>query len=84
MIEALREKISLSKEFNEAEKRRLLACLNIVYLFLNEKSEGPFICGHGGSIDDQGLPDRLYVCPKHGLDGFAQYSKTTDYSAPGY
>ena len=43
-----------------------------------------FICGEGGNKDTMGLPEKILVCPAYGLDGFAVYTKTADYSAPGY
>lgn len=50
-----------------------------------ERFEGVyFICGEGGEKDPMGLPLKISVCPAYGLDGFAIYTKTSDYSAPGY
>jgi hypothetical protein len=50
-----------------------------------EKLEGVyFICGEGGEKDAMGLPEKILVCPAYGLDGMAIYTKTSDYSAPGY
>lgn len=43
-----------------------------------------FICGDGGDLDEMGLPLKLFVCPSYGLDGFAIYTRTTDYTAPEY
>jgi hypothetical protein len=43
-----------------------------------------FICGEGGERDGMGLPETINVCPALGLDGMAQYTKTKDYSAPGW
>jgi hypothetical protein len=43
-----------------------------------------FICGESGERDSAGLPEKILVCPAYGLDGFAIYTKTSDYSAPGY
>lgn len=43
-----------------------------------------FICGEGGEKDAMGLPEKIMVCPAYGLDGMAIYTKTSDYSAPGY
>jgi hypothetical protein len=34
--------------------------------------------------DSMGLPEKIMVCPTHGLDGFASYKKDRDYSAPGW
>lgn len=43
-----------------------------------------FICGNSDEKDEMGLPTKLLVCPGWGSDGFAIYTKTTDYSAPEY
>ena len=43
-----------------------------------------FICGEGGSKDEQGLPEIILVCPAFGADGFAIYKKASEYSAPSY
>jgi hypothetical protein len=50
-----------------------------------EKLDGVyFICGEAGEKDDMGLPEKILVCPAYGLDGMAIYTRTSDYSAPGY
>jgi len=49
-----------------------------------EKSGTYFICGEVGYRDAMGLPEKIMVCPTYGSDGFAVYTKTTDYSAPSY
>ena len=50
-----------------------------------EKLEGVFfICGEGGEKDNMGLPEKILVRPAYGLDGFAIYTKTSNYSAPEY
>lgn len=43
-----------------------------------------FICGQAGDLDEMRLPEKILVCPAFGLDGFAVYTKTIGYSAPGY
>lgn len=60
--------------------------LKSIFMHLNpDKFEDVcFICGQSGSKDKFGLPDKLLVCPAYGLDGFAVYTKTMEYSAPGY
>lgn len=38
-----------------------------------------FICGRGGQVDKNGLPDRLYICPSYGVDWsevYVRYEKT--------
>jgi len=48
-----------------------------------DKLEGVyFICGEGGSKDSMGLPVNIFVCPAYGLDGFAVYTKSKEYTAP--
>lgn len=49
-----------------------------------EKSGHFFICGESGERDTMGLPDRVFICPAYGLDGFAVYGKERDYNAPGW
>ena len=44
-----------------------------------EKSGAYFICGEGGEKDELGLPEFISVCPPYGLDGFAYYTKHTNY-----
>jgi hypothetical protein len=51
---------------------------------VSEKTGVFFICGVGGEKDSMGLPEKILVCPAHGLDGFASYKKDRDYSAPGW
>jgi hypothetical protein len=43
-----------------------------------------FICGSVGEEDVYGLPKMILVCPEMGLEGFAVYTKTADYRAPGW
>lgn len=43
-----------------------------------------FICGEAGAKDNVGLPEKVLMCPAFGSDGFAIYTKTSEYSAPGY
>jgi hypothetical protein len=57
---------------------------NILRKVFPEKSGHLFICGESGEKDSMGLPDRLFVCPAYGLDGFAVYKKDRDYDAPGW
>lgn len=44
----------------------------------------PFICGGSEDRDVMGLPKTLLICPAYGLDGFAIYKMTSEYSAPSY
>lgn len=35
-----------------------------------------FICGEGGSKDENNLPERIHICPAYGCDWFQVYEKT--------
>ncbi len=35
-----------------------------------------FICGEGGEIDKNNLPQQLHICPAYGADWFQIYEKT--------
>ncbi len=43
-----------------------------------------FICGEEGEKDSIGLPEKIMICPTHGLEGFALYKKEKDYSGPNW
>jgi len=49
-----------------------------------EKSGAYFICGEAGEKDGVGLPEHIMICPTYGSDGMAMYTKSKDYSAPGW
>ena len=77
-LEAFEGELRKLREEN-AKWRKIFAHANA------ERFEGVyFICGEGGEKDSMGLPSKITVCPAYGLDGFAIYTKTSDYSAPGY
>ena len=77
--------MNLELEAYEGELRELRRIKTAVKHIMAEKLEGVyFICGESQNKDNMGLPDKISVCPSYGLDGFAIYTKTSDYSAPGY
>ena len=43
-----------------------------------------FICGYNGKVDENGLPDRIHVCPSYGVDWFQIYEKTDKTFGPEY
>lgn len=51
---------------------------------LSDRSGVYFICGESGNKDTLGLPERIFICPTYGADGFAIYQKKENYSSPGY
>lgn len=65
----------------EQENARLVSILCSLF---PDKSGSYFICGSNGNVDGMGLPERLFICPTYGLDGFAVYQKVSEYTAPGW
>lgn len=51
---------------------------------MSEKSGAFFICGEAGEKDTSGLPDKVFICPTYGLDGFQVYKKDGKYRMPGW
>lgn len=41
-----------------------------------DKGYNYFICGEGGSKDDNGLPEKLFLSPAYGVDWFQVYERT--------
>lgn len=68
----------------QQELRFLASASRIIMQLMPSGPHGPFICGIGGETDENGLPERLHICPALGLDGFAVYKKERDYDAPGW
>ena len=68
-----------NKQLEENEKLK-----NILRKAFPEASGHYFICGEAGEKDSSGLPDKVFVCPTYGLDGFQVYKKDGDYRAPGW
>ncbi len=77
--------MNLEIEAYEGELAQLRRVHKMVRHLSAEKLEGVyFICGEAGIKDAMGLPEKIMVCPAYGLDGFAIYTKTSNYSAPEY
>lgn len=77
--------MNLELEAYEGELAQLRRVHKMVRHLSAEKLEGVFfICGEAGEKDNMGLPEKILVCPAYGLDGFAIYTKTSNYSAPEY
>jgi hypothetical protein len=47
-----------------------------------ENSGHYFICGEGGSKDDNDLPERLHICPSYGCDWMQIYERTDRATGP--
>jgi hypothetical protein len=77
--------MNLELEAYEGELAQLRKVFKMVRHLSADKLAGVyFICGESGEKDSMGLPEKILVCPAYGLDGFAIYTKTSDYSAPEY
>jgi hypothetical protein len=68
------------------EKKLKLLEKTDMYLKTNypDKTGYYFICGEGGTKDDNGLPERLHVCPAYGADWMMVYTRTDKTSGPEY
>ena len=74
-------------EITKAEYERLTRIEKIVVHALAQKTSPAgvfFICGTQGPEDENGLPEKILVSPGSGLDGFAVYTRTSEYSTPSY
>ena len=61
----------------EAEKR-LAVYQSVIRSLYPDMSGYYFICGSGGAVDDNGLPERLSVCPAMGVGFSVTYTKTSE------
>lgn len=43
-----------------------------------------FISGQAGSVDENGLPEQIFICPAYGLDWFQIYQRTDKTEGPEY
>lgn len=68
----------------ELEKLRRLEKIIKHNVLVEQLGNVYFICGESGEKDQMGLPEKILVCPAYGLAGMAIYTKTSEYSAPGY
>lgn len=75
--------MNLEVEEYEGELKKLRQAYKLIrHLALAEKlGDIYFICGEGGTKDDNGLPEKLYVCPAYGVDWFQVYEKTNNVCA---
>lgn len=70
--------MNLEIEKYEGELRKLRQAYEVIrHLDLADRlGDIYFICGQGGEIDDNGLPDKIMVCAAYGVDWFQVYQKT--------
>lgn len=72
--------MNLEVEAYEGELKKLRQVYEVIrHLDLAEKLGNIyFICGQGGARDDNGLPEKLFVCPAYGVDWFQVYERTNE------
>lgn len=70
--------MNLELEAYEGELRQLRRVYELVkHIDLAEKLGGIyFICGEGGSKDQNNLPEKIHICPAYGVDWIQIYERT--------
>lgn len=43
-----------------------------------------FVCGQGGEVDKNNLPEQIHICPAYGVDWFQVYQRTDKSFGPEY
>ena len=78
--------LAMADRIEYLEKKLKLLEKTDMYLKTNypEHTGYYFICGEGGTKDDNGLPERLHVCPAYGADWMMLYTRTDKTSGPEY
>lgn len=73
----------LQKELEETKKLLELYQRVVRHTLMSDKFPGiPFICGFMGHTDENGLPDKLLICPSFGLDWSQVYVKSEKTTGP--
>lgn len=68
--------LSINDPLDETDRKRFEALRWMFFHMMPEKSPDTyFICGEGGSKDDNRLPEYIFVCPAYGADYSAPYKK---------
>jgi hypothetical protein len=70
--------MNLEVEAYEGELRELRKVAYLVRHTLGAEKIGNiyFICGSGGDIDKNNLPQQIHICPSYGVDWFQIYERT--------
>lgn len=70
------DRIIMAEEIARLQKLVEVAGVIFRHNLTPDKGFNYFICGEGGTKDDNGLPERLMVCPAYGCDWFQVYERT--------
>lgn len=76
--------MNLEIEAYEGELRQLRKLRELVkHIDIAEKlGDIYFICGEGGTKDQNNLPEQIHICPAYGVDFFVVYTKTDQVVGP--
>ena len=80
-MKTLREKATAAILELAEENARLRKTLDHI---MAQRTGTYFICGDVGPKGEMNLPHAIMICPQYGSDGFAIYTKTTEYDSPKY
>ena len=80
-MKTLREKATAAILELAEENARLRKTLDHI---MAQRTGTYFICGDVGPKGEMDLPHAIMICPQYGSDGFAIYTKTTEYDSPKY
>ena len=70
------DRIILAEEIARLEKLVEIAGVIFRHNLTPDKGYNYFICGEGGTKDDNGLPEKLFLSPAYGVDWFQVYKRT--------
>lgn len=89
LIEALGYDTNAVKDHNSHEKvikvAKILRRVAVTMQTSTPETSGAlFVCGFGGKTDSMGLPEHINICPTSSMAGSAVYTKTREYSEPGW
>jgi hypothetical protein len=75
-VQQYEDELAKLREEVETLKKGYEAAMKIVRSTYPDKfPDTYFICGEGGEKDNNGLPDRVLVCPAYGADWFEVYER---------
>lgn len=72
----------LKKQLEETKAKLALYERVVRHSLMAEKSGYFFICGFIGPTDENGLPDKILICPTYGVDWSQVYTKTEKTTGP--
>lgn len=76
------DRIIMAEEIQRLRKLTEIAGLIFSHNLTPDKGFHYFICGEGGSKDNNNLPEKLYVSPAYGVDWFQIYKRTDVTAGP--